>query len=139
MSELIESLASIADLVIFDSPPVLAVTDAAVLSRQLDGVVLVVDTGETREPLARRAVEELTKVGSRVLGVTLNRLSPTNSGGYYYYYYHHYYTEGDGKDSSGGPGDGGTPPSERVRRETPGTLRSAARRLGALFPMSRSE
>lgn len=139
MSELIESLTTVADLVIFDSPPVLAVTDAAVLSRQLDGVVLVVDTGETREPLARRAVEELTKVGGRVLGVTLNRLSPNNSGGYYYTYYHHYYTDGDGKDSSGGPGDGGTPPTRRVRRETPGTLRSAARRLGALFPISRSE
>ncbi len=75
-----------AALVICGSPPGLAVTDAAVLSRQVDGVLLVVDAGGSRRELAARAVEDLRKVGSNILGVVLNNLSPRGSGYYYYYY-----------------------------------------------------
>ena len=71
MGDLIDALKSVADIIIFDSPPALAVTDSAVLARQLDGVLLVVDSGETREPLARRAAEELGKVGAHILGCLL--------------------------------------------------------------------
>lgn len=94
MRELIRRLQEEVDVVVFDSPPALAVTDAAVLSRQVDGVVLVVDAGETRQPMLQRAVEELTKVGAHILGVTLNKLSVSRSG-YYYYYYYYYYSEGE--------------------------------------------
>ncbi len=148
MGALIEALNSVADIIIFDSPPVLAVTDSAVLARQLDGVLLVVDSGETREPLARRAAEEMSKVGAQILGVALNRLSPTNTDGYYYYYYHHYYGDGDKSDGdkktrnpngTGGSGEGATPTQERVRRNGGWSLRSAARRLTAIFPSNRSQ
>lgn len=148
MGALIEALNSIADIIIFDSPPVLAVTDSAVLARQLDGVLLVVDSGETREPLARRAAEEMSKVGAQILGVALNRLSPTNTDGYYYYYYHHYYGDGEKGDGdkktrnsngTGGSGEGATPTQERVRRNGGWSLRSAARRLSAIFPSNRSQ
>lgn len=94
MQELVQRLQQEADLLIFDSPPVLAVTDAAVLARQLDGVLLVIDAGETRQPIAQRACEELTKVGARILGVALNKLTAGRSGYYYYYYY--YYSDGEG-------------------------------------------
>jgi len=87
MASLIEYLKECADIVIFDSPPCLAVTDAAVLSSQVDGVLLVVDAGTSRRELAARAVEHLRKVGGNMLGVVLNRLSPRGSGYYYYYYY----------------------------------------------------
>ena len=87
MQHLIEVLAQAADIVIFDSPPVLAVTDAVVLGRQVDGVLVVADAGNTREHALAQAVAELQKTGANVLGVALNRLD-TRRGGYYYYYYY---------------------------------------------------
>ena len=148
MGDLIEALKSVADIVIFDSPPALAVTDSAVLARQLDGVLLVVASGETREPLARRTIDVLRKVGAHILGVALNRLSPTNTDGYYYYY-HHYYSDGEKGDgdkkarntsgTGGGTADGGTPTAERVRRNGSSAWRSAARRLATMFPSNRSQ
>lgn len=95
MAKLIETLAQEADIVLFDSPPVLAVTDAAVLGRQVDGVLLVADAGATREHALATATEELRKTGANVLGVALNRLD-TRRGGYYYYYYY-YYTDESGE------------------------------------------
>lgn len=93
MQTLVHKLGQQADMVIFDSPPVLAVTDAAVLGRQVDGVLLVVDAGQTRELALAQAVSELQKTGANVLGVALNRLD-TRKGGYYYYYY--YYSDEQG-------------------------------------------
>ena len=87
MRRLIEHLKEQADMLIFDSPPCRAVTDAAVLSSQVDGVLLVVDAGASRRELATRAVEDLRKVGGNVLGAVLNKVSPRGSGYYYYYYY----------------------------------------------------
>jgi non-specific protein-tyrosine kinase len=95
MGDLIEQLLQYADLVIFDSPPVLAVTDAAVLGRQVDGVLLVTDAGQTREQALIQATQELRKTGANLLGVALNRLD-TRRGGYYYYYYY-YYSDSDRK------------------------------------------
>lgn len=107
MAKLIEALAEQADIVIFDSPPVLAVTDAAVLGRQMDGVLLVADAGSTREHALAGAAGELRKTGANVLGVALNRLD-TRRGGYYYYYY--YYSDDgnerrrkNGSDNGAGP------------------------------------
>jgi non-specific protein-tyrosine kinase len=74
-----------ADVVIFDSPPVLAVTDAAVLSTVVDATLLVVDHGRTRRAAAAQATERLMNVGGNLLGIVLNRLPPNGDG---YYYYH---------------------------------------------------
>jgi succinoglycan biosynthesis transport protein ExoP len=87
MQEFTSWLEEQADIVIFDSPPVLAVTDAAVLSHRVDGTLLIFDCGETRKPVAAQAVERLASVGGKVLGVVLNRLAPSEDGYYYYYYY----------------------------------------------------
>jgi len=94
MQHLIEVLTQAADIVIFDSPPVLAVTDAVVMGRQMDGVLMVADAGSTREHALAQATAELQKTGANVLGVALNRLD-TRRGGYYYYYY--YSDEQDGQ------------------------------------------
>jgi capsular exopolysaccharide synthesis family protein len=83
MAELIERLEQMADIVIFDSPPVLAVTDASVLSQRVSGVVLVVDAGRTRRDASRQAVKRLRQVGANLLGAVLNRVS--NQGREYYY------------------------------------------------------
>jgi capsular exopolysaccharide synthesis family protein len=90
MGHLVFALTQVADIVLFDSPPVLAVTDAAVMARHVDGVLLVVDAGRTREHALAQAAGELQKTGVNLLGVALNRMD-TRRGGYYYYYY--YYSE----------------------------------------------
>ena len=87
MSRLIAALEKEADVILFDSPPVLPVTDAAVLSPQADGVLIVADAGRTRRAAARQTVETLRKVGINVVGAALNRISPRRSEGHYYYYY----------------------------------------------------
>ena len=94
--ELLKDLYQHADVVLLDSPPALAVTDAPVLARQVDGVLLIVDTGATRRQAAASAQETLNKVGAKVLGVALNRLKPKGSS--YYYYYHHYYSDDESSD-----------------------------------------
>jgi len=91
MRELREELLKSFDAIVVDSPPVLIGADAAVLGQMVDGVLLVVNAGETRRDMARQAVESLRQVGANVIGVVLNRV-PTRRGGYYYYYpYYHYY------------------------------------------------
>jgi non-specific protein-tyrosine kinase len=61
-----------ADFVLLDSPPVTAVSDAAVLATLADGVVLVVSAGRTKRELAQRARDQLAHVGAHVLGAVLN-------------------------------------------------------------------
>ena len=95
MAHVIEQLSQVADLVIFDTPPVLVVTDASVLGRQVDGVLLVADAGGTREQALVQTVGELRKTGVNILGIALNRLD-RRSRGYYYYYYYYYYTDEGG-------------------------------------------
>jgi succinoglycan biosynthesis transport protein ExoP len=105
MASLIERLSQLADVVIFDSPPVLAVTDAAVMGRQVDGVVLVTDARQTREMALARAVSELQNTGANVLGVVLNRLDSRGGSSYYYYYYYYYSDEEGGQRKRTGSQD----------------------------------
>ncbi|MBN1934412.1 MAG: CpsD/CapB family tyrosine-protein kinase [Anaerolineae bacterium] len=94
MEALIESLKDQADVIIFDTPPVLAVTDAVVLATRVDGVLLVNDARRTRRGMVRRAVGHLRQVGAPLLGVVLNRVSSSGDG---YYTYQHYYGYGGDK------------------------------------------
>lgn len=114
MKHIVERLAQSADIVIFDTPPVLVVTDAAVLSRQTDGVLLIADAGGTREPALAHAVEELRKTGANILGVALNRLD-SRSRGYYYYYYYYYYTDESGVRRRRSEPEGGNGRGPRLR------------------------
>jgi len=73
-----------ADLVIIDSPPVLPVSDPAVLAGLTDGTLLVVNGSKTRGQQATHAVATLQKAGAHVLGVVLNRVSGKGSPYYSY-------------------------------------------------------
>jgi non-specific protein-tyrosine kinase len=84
MEYLIKQLEEEADLVVFDTPPVLAVTDAAVLASQTDGVLLITEAGKTRRAAVVRAMENLQQVGANVVGGVLNKFSPRSSEDYYY-------------------------------------------------------
>jgi non-specific protein-tyrosine kinase len=94
MRTVLDRLAESADLVIIDSPPLQAVTDAAILASITDGTLYVVDAGRTRRGAVRNGREALAKAEARVLGVVLNRMSEKSSGGYYYYDYSEPYGTG---------------------------------------------
>jgi non-specific protein-tyrosine kinase len=79
MSELIDRLKDEADYVIFDAPPVLALTDAAVLATKVDGTILVLRAGKTSRDDAREAKEQLQKVRANLLGVVLNDVKQGNA------------------------------------------------------------
>lgn len=67
----IERLRGDSDLLLFDAPPALAVSDAAVLSRRVDAVLLIVSAGRTKRDHASRARQQLERAGARLLGVVL--------------------------------------------------------------------
>lgn len=72
MGALIERLRGEADIILFDTPPVVSVTDAAVLAPRVDGVLLVLQAGHTRRDRAREARQILEKVKANIVGVVLN-------------------------------------------------------------------
>lgn len=89
MRQVVEALKERADVVIFDSPPLLLVADAQILSSIADGTLLVVEMKATRREMARQAKELLVRAGARILGIAANKLRRAG-GGYYYYYYYYY-------------------------------------------------
>ncbi len=74
MEEVIASLLKSADMVLFDAPPVVAVTDAAVLSSKVDAALLVVSAGKTKRDHAKKAKALLDKVNARLIGTVLNNV-----------------------------------------------------------------
>lgn len=93
MKEILDSIASEAEMIVVDTPPVLSVTDAAVLSPLVDGMLLVVKMGTTKQSALLQAVEQLQQVNARILGVVVNGVNPKKSHYYYrnYGYYQYYY------------------------------------------------
>jgi polysaccharide biosynthesis transport protein len=78
------------DRLLFDSPPVNAVTDATILSQVVDGTILVVQASKTSKDAARRAARHLVDVKAKLLGVVLNHVDLRDSSYYYRNYYYHY-------------------------------------------------
>jgi tyrosine-protein kinase Etk/Wzc len=111
MHDFINQMTTKYDLVLFDSPPLLAVTDAAVLSTIVDGAILVVSADNTRAAAIHRASEFLMTVGGKVLGVVLNNFDLRKAyGGYYggygygYSGYNYGYYSSTGKANGNGNG-----------------------------------
>ena len=76
------------DMVLIDAPPIVAVTDAAILSTLVDGVLLTVHSGKVPREMAQHAKSLLDKANARILGVVLNRINPKEQRSYQYYYYY---------------------------------------------------
>lgn len=96
-----------AEMLVLDAPPVLPVTDAAVLAPIVDGVILVVYLGRTPRNATRRARQQLEAVGARILGVVVNGAPMSRRGSYSYYYSH---------DDDSEQGAGGAAQARRQRR-----------------------
>lgn len=75
MVDLIEELKAHADLVLFDTPPLLAAVDALLLARSCDATLFVVRAGVTRVETLQRAKEQVTQAGANILGVVLNQVT----------------------------------------------------------------
>ncbi|GAB5535824.1 MAG: polysaccharide biosynthesis tyrosine autokinase [Rubricoccaceae bacterium] len=90
MRELMEEMKQHFDLIIFDAPPVLAATDAVLLSTQCDATLVVTRAGQTRDYELDSALEALSGVGAPVIGTVLNGFDVTKSYGYRYKYAYRY-------------------------------------------------
>src|SRR5215203_156091 len=91
MELFLTELKEVADVVIIDGPP-LFVPDAMILASKVDGVLMVVRPGHTRQSLAKASMEHIKLVGAKVVGVVLNRI-PLRGADYYAgksYLYTHY-------------------------------------------------
>ena len=94
MSELVDQLENEWDMVLFDSPPIVAVTDASMISGEIDAIALVVKAGQTERTAVDRALDTIRNVKAPLIGAILNGASQESLGGkyaYYYSYYNYYY------------------------------------------------
>ena len=96
MAQMLETLKQSYDRIIMDSPPVTAVTDAIVLSKLVDGVILIVRAGDTPKQVIQNAISQLRAVNAHILGAVLNGIQ-TGKDSYYYYQYYYYYYGDDGE------------------------------------------
>ena len=90
------------DVVIFDSPPVLTVTDSLVLSKYMDGTIIVARAAKTPYEAVQKGLRLINDLGSNVLGLLINAIDARKGGYYYDYYYYHkydyYYTAEEDED-----------------------------------------
>ena len=98
MGALLDRVTSTYDIVLLDSPPLLPVTDAAVLSRQAGGLLVVAGVDRIHRPQLRETMESLETAGCHVVGVVINKIARREVGAYVYE--NDYYSAGDGVDDS---------------------------------------
>jgi capsular exopolysaccharide synthesis family protein len=94
MSQMVDQLEKEWDMVLFDSPPIVAVTDASMISSEIDAIAMVVKAGQTDRAAVDRALDTIKNVKAPLVGVILNGANPETLAGkysYYYSYYNYYY------------------------------------------------
>jgi len=97
MRDLVEKFRKEFDMVLLDSPPVVAVTDAAILGSFLQATLLVVELGRARASSVNRAIDLLEKVNANLLGLVTNNISAGYRYDYSYYSYYYYSETGEKK------------------------------------------
>lgn len=98
LKEFIDKLKTIYDFILIDSPPIIAVSDAGVISQIADITLLVASVNQTRLDLLEESIKTLDLIKGNFVGVILNRFESTNGYGYYYKYYYYYYSDKSKKD-----------------------------------------
>ena len=94
MEQLVLALRKNFDHVVIDSPPILPITDATIISTLVDGVIMVVESDSTSRAALARACRVMEHSGGRILGTVFNKVDVKRDGYYGYRYYHGYYTSG---------------------------------------------
>jgi len=107
MKELIRDLKRRYDYVFFDSPPIMGVSDASILSSEVDAVMQVIQYRRYPQPMTIRAKQMIEKVGGNLLGIVLNNISMASDENYYYYsgYYYDHESKGGDAETDDGKGD----------------------------------
>lgn len=92
MSKFVKLLESDYEMILFDSPPLVAVTDATMISKEIDSIILVIKAGQTDKKAFHHTMANLKNIEAPLDGIVMNAVtSKSNYGSYYYYYYHQYY------------------------------------------------
>ena len=120
MRDILSQLQEQADIVLIDSPPLLAVADTSLLASVTSGVLLVLRSNKSNLGATQAALEQLVSVKANIIGTVLNDVD-TSASGYYYYSYNAYYgppEDTDGPEDSGGP-------SGKGKRDVPSLLGKA--------------
>jgi capsular exopolysaccharide synthesis family protein len=107
------------DHVIFDSPPVLAVADPAIMAGRMEAVIVVVHAGVTSRDALAHAVRRLLQVNARIVGAVMNRADLQQQGYYYGYSYKRYYGEEETRTPASAPAQAGTPEARAEKRRDP--------------------
>lgn len=116
MQELLDEVKDKYDYILLDMPPILAVTDAAVMASKVDGVVFVIRSGFISPEEAKEAKKRLIQGRANILGVILNAVPQARHNGYGYGYYYYYYDDDHVKHKKEGHHhDGKQSPIEMVR------------------------
>lgn len=107
MNTIIRRIREEADIIVIDSPPIMAVTDAAVMAPKADGVLIVVKPGYTRKDTLKNCIDQLMHVNANILGIVINDVELGHAKyGYNYYYkgynaYQEYYSDDSGSKTNG--------------------------------------
>jgi tyrosine-protein kinase len=89
--QLLESLREVADFILIDTPPVLAVADASILAPIVDGTIFVLDASHSSRSALTHARDQMENAGANIVGAVFNNFDPSSSATYPYYYYYQYY------------------------------------------------
>lgn len=97
MGMLVDALRKKYPRIVFDSPPITAVTDSVILAKIVDGVLLVIRAGKTPRQVVHNGLAQLHAINANVMGALLNRVDMNREGYYHYQYYCYYYGEDGNK------------------------------------------
>jgi capsular exopolysaccharide synthesis family protein len=131
MKELVEEVRNRYDFVFFDSPPIMGVSDASILTSMVDMALLVVQYRKYPQAMTLRAKQMVQKVGGNLLGIVLNNINISQDS-YYYYYSGYYYDYYYGSSSEYGGG-------RRKRRSKKGKGRNKDRKDATEAPKASAE
>ncbi|MCU0782502.1 MAG: polysaccharide biosynthesis tyrosine autokinase [Verrucomicrobia bacterium] len=97
MKDLVSELKQRYDFVLFDSPPIMGVSDASILASEVDLTLQVIQYRRYPQPMNIRAKQMVEKVGGNLIGIVLNNINMSQDESYYYYsgYYHDYYSKNE--------------------------------------------
>jgi capsular exopolysaccharide synthesis family protein len=137
MERLLDQLTARYDVVLLDSPPVLPVTDAAVLSKLAGGTLVIVGADRVHRPQLRESLEALATAGAYIHGVVLNRMARQESGAYSYYS-GYAPTEAPGTDTGANPVSPSGSPRILTAAATPKRARVEAPRQPTPVPVNGS-
>src|SRR6185436_18488376 len=106
MKSLINELKQRYDFVLFDSPPIMGVSDASILASEVDITLQVIQYRRYPQPMNIRAKQLIEKVGGNLVGIVLNNINMSQDESYYYYsgYYHDYYSKNEEMSETVEPG-----------------------------------